>query len=89
MTFDDVQSVQSLRKHLLRTMVVLDAQLQVAKGCKLHCGTLNSSALGPKKTDLLSELGAYSAQLKTHRGIVAAMLERSQGTLDLVSFHLL
>ena len=37
------------------------------------------------KGDLLLELAAHSSQLRTHRRAVAAVLDRSQGTLELVS----
>ena len=36
--------------------------------------------------DLLLELAAHSSQLITYRKTIAAILDRSQGTLDLVSF---
>ncbi len=84
-TFEDSQRVQNLREKLLRTIVVLDAHLEVANGCEMHCRTLASSMLGPMGLNLSSELDAHSAQLRTHRRNVANILERSRGILDLVS----
>ncbi len=84
-TFEDCQRVQNLREKLLRTIVVLDAHLEVANGCEMHCRTLASSKLGPMGLNLSSELDSHSAQLRTHRRNVANILERSKGTLDLVS----
>lgn len=84
-TFEDSQRVQNLREKLLRTIVVLDAQLEVANGFEMHCRTLDSSKLGPMWLNLSSELDAHSAHLRAHRRNVANMLERSRGTLDLVS----
>ena len=38
-----------------------------------------------KEADLLLELAAHLSQLRTHRRAVVAILDRSQGTLELVS----
>ncbi len=84
-TFEDSQRVQNLREKLLRTIVVLDAHLEVANGCEIHCRTLTSTSLGPMGLSILSEIDAHSAQLRTHRRNVVNILERSRGTLDLVS----
>ena len=84
-TFEDSQRVQNLREKLLRTIVVLDTHLEVVNGCEIHCQSLVSTRLGPVGLNMSSEIDAHSAQLRTHRRNVANILERSRGTLDLVS----
>ena len=77
--------MQNLREQLLRTLIVLDAQLEVAEGCTLYCGSPCDSIGTTNREKLLLELDVHTAQLKTHRKAVGAILDRSQGTLDLVS----
>ena len=84
-TFADNQRVQKIRERLLRTIVILDANVEVANGCELHCIALDDRNIGVPGQHLVSELQAYSAELRSHRWIVGALLERSQGTLSLVS----
>lgn len=65
--------------------MVLDTCQEVARGYELHCReleTLRSSTMPP---NLLSEIEAYGAQLRFHHRAVKAMLERSAGTMELVS----
>ena len=62
----------------------MDANLEVACGCEAHSRALSHTTIGSTPQVLMSELEAYSAQLRTYRGTVAAILERSRGTLDLV-----
>ena len=66
-------------------MVVLDAQLEIAEGCMVYCGIPCGSIGKPNKEELLLELDAHSGHLRTHRKAVGAILDRSRGTLDLVS----
>ena len=89
MTFSDSQRVQNIRERLLRTIVVLDASLEVANGCETHCRALASSKVGLPSLYLTSELDAYSVELRSQRSAAAAILERSRGTLDLVGRILL
>ena len=84
-TFADNQRIQKIRERLLRTTVILDANVEVAKGCELHYIALDDSNIGVPGQHLVSELQAYSAELRSHRWIVGALLERSQGTLSIVS----
>ena len=83
-TFSDSQRVQNIRERLLRAIVVLDANLEVVSGCKAHCRALSNTRIGLMPQVLTSELEAYSAQLRSCRGTVVAILEQSRGTLDLV-----
>ena len=85
MTFEDSQRVQNIREQLFRALVVLDAQLEVARGCRTHCQTLDLSALGSPSHELITELESYSSELRIHRSATSTTLERSQGTLHLVS----
>ncbi|KAL9579126.1 MAG: hypothetical protein Q9212_005288 [Teloschistes hypoglaucus] len=83
-TFDDSQRVQNLRERLLRILNVLDAQLEVAEGCVMYCRGFNDGIANFDEAESLVELGAHTAQLRTHRRAVAAILDRSQGTLELL-----
>ncbi|KAI4092258.1 MAG: hypothetical protein L6R37_007607 [Teloschistes peruensis] len=83
-TFDDSQRVQNLRERLLRILNVLDAQLEVAEGCVVYCRGFNDRISNFDEAEALLELGAHTAQLRTHRRAVAAILDRSQGTLELL-----
>ncbi|KAL8630575.1 hypothetical protein Q9189_003724 [Teloschistes chrysophthalmus] len=84
-TFDDSQRVQNLRERLLRILNVLDAQLEVAEGCVVYCRGFRGRITNFDEAESLLELGAHTAQLRTHRRAVAAILDRSHGTLELVS----
>ena len=84
-TFEDSQRVQNIREQLLRTIVVLDAHLEVVKGCNMHCRTLDATSQRCLSHDLVAALDGYSSDLRNHRSATHAALERSQGTLSLVS----
>lgn len=77
--------MQNLREWLLRTLNVLDAHLEVVEAYTAYCRSLSGRMHNPDGGELLLELDAHSAQLRTHRRAVAAILDRSQGTLELVS----
>ncbi|KAL8661436.1 MAG: hypothetical protein Q9202_005618 [Teloschistes flavicans] len=83
-SFDDSQRVQNVRERLLRTLNVLDAQLEVTEGCMAYCRASSGGIHNFDEADLLLELGAHSAQLRTHRRNVDAILDRSQGTVELL-----
>lgn len=85
--FEDCQRVQNLRETLLRTLVVLDAQLEVAENCSWSVGSEWNSDTNANRHALLYELNAHSVRLRTHHKAVGTILNRSQGTLDLVSKH--
>ena len=77
--------MQNLRERLLRTLNVLDAHLEVVEGYMAYCRSLSGRMYNADEGELLLELDAHSAQLRTHRRAVTAILNRSQGTLELVS----
>lgn len=81
----DNKRLQKIPERLLRTIVILNANIEVAKECELHYITLDDSNIGVPGQHLVSELQACSAKLRSHRWIVGALLEHSQGTLRLVS----
>ena len=76
--------MQNLRERLLRTLNVLDTHLEVVEGCIAYCQNLSGGRHNADE-ELLLELDAHSAQLRTHRRVTVAILDRSQGTLELVS----
>ncbi|KAL8995134.1 MAG: hypothetical protein Q9169_005077 [Polycauliona sp. 2 TL-2023] len=82
--FEDCQRLQNLRETLLRTLVVLDAQLEIAEGCSgyLHIDRDTEAVAYIRR--LLNELGEHSVRLRTHHKAVGNMMIRSQGTLDLM-----
>ncbi|KAL8853066.1 MAG: hypothetical protein Q9221_002096 [Calogaya cf. arnoldii] len=82
--FEDSQRVQNIQEQLLRTMVVLNAHLEVVSGCKMHCRILGVRSQRCPSQDLVAELDDHSSELRIHRSAVNATLERSQGTLNLV-----
>ena len=84
MTFEDSQRVQNIREQLIRTLVLLDAHLEVAAGCRAHCQTLDVCASSCLSHELITEVENYSFELRIHRSATNAALERSQGTLHLV-----
>ncbi|KAL8840332.1 MAG: hypothetical protein Q9170_001347 [Blastenia crenularia] len=85
--FEDCQRVQNLREKLLRTLVILDAQLEVAEGYSGYlCGDWDSKAIA-NRNGLLLELDGHCTRLKTHHKAVETMLNRSQGTLELVKYR--
>jgi len=49
-----------------------------------YCGNLSGRLSDANEGDLLLELAALSSQLRTHRRAVVAILDRSQGTLELL-----
>ena len=50
-----------------------------------YCRSLSGRMSDANEGDLLLELTALASQLRTHRRAVVAILDRSQGTLELVS----
>ncbi|KAI4256722.1 MAG: hypothetical protein LQ352_001963 [Teloschistes flavicans] len=84
-TFADSQRTQNIRQRLLRTLTFLDAGLEVAKGCVMHCRELELFEQNISSQAVFSELEAYSSQMLSHRNMVSTLLEHSRGTMDLVS----
>lgn len=81
--FADSQRTQNIRQRLLRTSAILDAGLDIAKGCAAHCRDIGHDSTWNSHTVLL-ELEAYSSQIVSHKNIVTSLLEHSRGTMDLV-----
>ena len=69
-------------------MTILDASLEIVRGFELHCAQYESSVPALPSGQPLLELEEYSAQLRNHRSNVAAIVERSRGTTELVSVKL-
>lgn len=80
----DMQSLQSLRRKILKTSTVLSSCLDIASNLKDHCQELDKLELITNSKELEMLIDAYTATIKLHCRSVEEIMESLRGTFNLV-----
>ncbi|KAI2473463.1 hypothetical protein F4781DRAFT_192061 [Annulohypoxylon bovei var. microspora] len=83
--FADRQTLQSLRRHLLKAFRLLGCSIHVGEMLKKLCYEQVGCETGESKETLIHKLEDYIAEASYHRHIVTDLLQRSADTCELLT----
>ncbi|KAL2011099.1 hypothetical protein VTN00DRAFT_3817 [Thermoascus crustaceus] len=85
--FSACQTLELLRRKLLKALALLDSTANIVRGCKMHHKKLHARTRPSSMVDdrVISALDGYAFQINYYRSRASTLLQRCSGTASLLS----
>lgn len=91
MDFSACQTLELLRRKLLKALALLDSTANIVRGCKMHHKKLHARTRPSAMVNdrIISALDGYVSEINYYRSKASTLLQRCSGTASLVSTNYL